>query len=37
MIRKKIKKLEEDRLLKEDIKNMIEMVENKNFIVKYDI
>lgn len=37
IIRKKIKKLEEDRLLKEDIKNMIEMVENKNFIVKYDI
>ena len=36
IIRKKVDKLEEDRLLKEDIKNMILLVENKKIIVKYN-
>ncbi len=37
IIRGKIKKLEDDRLLKEDIKKMILLVESKKIIVKYDI
>jgi histidine ammonia-lyase len=36
IIRKKVDKLEEDRLLKDDINNMILLVENKKFIVKYN-
>ena len=36
IIRKKVDKLEEDRLLKDDINNMILLVENKNLIVKYN-
>ncbi|MFT6960277.1 MAG: histidine ammonia-lyase [Polaribacter sp.] len=36
IIREKVDKLEEDRLIKEDIKNMILLVENKKFIVKYN-
>ena len=36
IIREKVAKLEEDRLLKEDIYNMIQLVENKNLIVKYN-
>jgi histidine ammonia-lyase len=36
IIREKVDKLEEDRLLKEDIKNMILLVENKKIIVKYN-
>ena len=36
IIRSKVKKLEDDRLLKEDIKNMIKLVENKSFIVNYN-
>jgi len=36
IIREKVAKLEEDRLLKEDINNMIQLVENKNLIVKYN-
>jgi histidine ammonia-lyase len=36
IIREKVDKLEEDRLLKDDIKNMILLVENKKFIVKYN-
>lgn len=34
IIRKKVKKLEEDRILKEDINTLIEMVKNKKIIVK---
>ena len=37
IIRGKIEKLEDDRLLKEDIKKMILLVESKKIIVKYDI
>ena len=37
IIRREVKKLENDRLLKDDIKKMIQMVENKKFIVKYDV
>ena len=36
IIREKVDKLEEDRLLKDDINNMILLVENKNLIVKYN-
>ena len=36
LIRSKVKKLEDDRLLIKDIKNMIKMVENKSFIVNYN-
>ena len=36
IIREKVDKLEEDRLLKEDINNMILLVENKKFIVNYN-
>jgi histidine ammonia-lyase len=36
IIREKVDKLEEDRLLKDDIKNMILLVENKKIIVKYN-
>ena len=36
IIREKVDKLEEDRLLKDDIHNMILLVENKNLIVKYN-
>jgi histidine ammonia-lyase len=36
IIREKVDKLEEDRLLKDDIKNIILLVENKKFIVKYN-
>jgi histidine ammonia-lyase len=36
IIREKVDKLEEDRLLKDDIKNMILLVENKKLIVKYN-
>jgi histidine ammonia-lyase len=36
IIREKVDKLEEDRLLKEDIQNMILLVENKKLIVKYN-
>jgi histidine ammonia-lyase len=36
IIREKVDKLEEDRLLREDIKNMILLVENKKIIVKYN-
>ena len=36
IIREKVNKLEEDRLLKDDINNMILLVENKNLIVKYN-
>ncbi len=35
-IREKVDKLEEDRLLKDDIKNMILLVENKKISVKYN-
>ena len=34
IIRKKVKKLEEDRIIKEDINTLIEMVKNKKIIVK---
>jgi histidine ammonia-lyase len=34
IIRKKVTKLEEDRILKDDIQNMIELVNNQEFIVK---
>jgi len=36
IIREKVEKLEDDRLLKEDIKKIIQMVETKKFIVKYN-
>ena len=36
IIREKVEKLEDDRLLKEDIKKIIQMVEAKKFIVKYN-
>jgi histidine ammonia-lyase len=36
IIREKVDKLEEDRLLKDDINNMILLVENKKFIVNYN-
>ena len=36
IIRGKVEKLEDDRLLKEDIKKIIQMVEAKKFIVKYN-
>jgi len=36
IIREKVDKLEEDRLLKDDINNMILLVENKKLIVKYN-
>ena len=36
IIREKVDKLEEDRLLKDDIQNMILLVENKKLIVKYN-
>jgi histidine ammonia-lyase len=36
IIREKVDKLEEDRLLKDDINNMILLVENKKMIVKYN-
>ena len=34
IIREKVAKLEEDRLLKDDINNMIQLVKNKKLIVK---
>ncbi|TXD47943.1 histidine ammonia-lyase [Polaribacter sp. IC073] len=36
IIREKVDKLEEDRLLKDDIYNMIQLVKNKELIVKYN-
>ena len=36
IIREKVEKLEDDRILKEDIKKIIQMVEAKKFIVKYN-
>ena len=37
IIRREIEKLEDDRLIKNDIKKIIQMVKNEKFIVKYDI
>ena len=34
IIREKVPKLEEDRILKDDINNMIELVKNNRFIVE---
>ena len=36
IIREKVDKLEDDRLLKDDINNMIQLVKNKKIIVKYN-
>ncbi|WP_299065615.1 histidine ammonia-lyase [uncultured Polaribacter sp.] len=36
IIREKVDKLEDDRLLKDDIKNMIQLVKTKKLIVKYN-
>ena len=36
IIREKVDKLEDDRLLKDDINNMIQLVKNKKLIVKYN-
>jgi len=34
IIRSKVDKLEDDRILKDDINNLIELVKNQSFIVK---
>ena len=34
IIRSKVAKLEDDRILKDDINNLIELVKNQSFIVK---